>query len=151
MREILDNHMTHLNHDVAGFDLSKYSLRLQKNEKILWGGKRKFVRNEEDTNASLFFGGYSLIFGAFLLFLAKQSDADESSAFFYMPFIIIGLFIIIGFPIINAFQVKSNKYIITNQRIHVLMNKKKGGIFPAYNIYISVSYTHLTLPTTPYV
>ena len=59
-----------------------------------------------------------------------------------------------NYPIVNIYEKESLKSKLSSQLIYgerfQVLNKKKGWL-KIKTSYDTVSYTHLTLPTTPYV
>ena len=93
-----------------------------KDEKILWSGQPKqgFFLTGRDIFASLF-GLIFLGLGSLMEYSAIQSF-DIFLMIFSLPFILFGLYMILGSIIYKNYQTKRTYYAVTNQRIIILTN-----------------------------
>lgn len=94
---------------------------LSTNEQILWSGQPRqgvIIRG-----ADAFLIPFSLLWGSFVIyweFLAIESDAPLIFVLFGVPFVLIGIYLMVGRFIVEAKQRAHTYYAVTNVRILIV-------------------------------
>jgi hypothetical protein len=108
--------------------------RLLKSEKILWSGRPRqgIVLRLHD----VFLIPFSLIWGGFAIFwetTVLQSKAPSLFALVGLPFVLVGLFLIFGRFLLDAWLRTKLVYALTNQRV-LIARAGPWSIFNALNL-----------------
>jgi hypothetical protein len=103
-------------------DYSEFSNRLLEREEILWSGRP--ASGLLFTGQDIFLIPFSLLWGGFALFAAfsalTQAKEPGFPALFLIPFVLIGLYLIVGRFIVDAWVRSGLRYALTNKRVLIL-------------------------------
>ena len=108
---------------------SDFSGRLLDGEKIIWTrqpaqGLRLSPRDGFFIPASLLWGGFAIFWESKVL---SAPNAPIFMAIWGVPFMLVGLYLIIGRFFVDAWIRRSTNYALTNQRVLILRQKPLGN------------------------
>jgi len=116
-------------------DYSDFANRLLEREEIIWSGRP--ATGILFTGQDIFLVPFSLLWGGFALFAAfaalTQAKEPGFPALFVIPFVLIGLYLIAGRFITDAWLRSGTRYALTNKRILILRTPPFGK-FTALNL-----------------
>jgi hypothetical protein len=101
---------------MSSIDFKEFLLR---DEKVIWSGRP--VQGLLFTGKDVFLIPFSLLWGGFALFwestVLSQANAPVFMKFWGIPFVLIGLYLIVGRFLIDAWIRTGLRYAITNKRV----------------------------------
>jgi hypothetical protein len=107
---------------MSDFLTSSIERELQRDERLLWKGRPRGGIRLRGSDAylipfSLFWGGFALFWEYSVLFTAPKKDAAGwVASLFGIPFVVIGLYLIVGRFFVDARMRARTEYGLTNRR-----------------------------------
>jgi hypothetical protein len=115
-------------------DYSEFSSRLLEREEILWSGRP--ATGLRLTGQDVFLIPFSLLWGGFAVFWEAAvlfAGGPTLFALWGIPFVLIGLYLIAGRFVVDAWVRSGTRYALTNKRI-LILRAAPFGKFTALNL-----------------
>ncbi len=105
------------------------SFQLLDDEHVLWEGSpprgwHLYARDRELIPFSLAWGGFFIVGNA----AVWTRGGDWVLRFWFFPFLLIGLYVLVGRFVVDAWVRRRQRYVVTNRRILILRHGWGGGI-----------------------
>jgi hypothetical protein len=115
---------------------NEFTNRLLDREEIIWSGRP--ATGLLFTGQDIFLIPFSLLWGGIVLFgafatLTQTKEQPGFPALFLIPFVLIGIYLIVGRFIVDAWLRTSTRYALTNKRI-LILRAAPFGKFTALNL-----------------